>query len=142
MGKYAELSFGGGCLCAVFFTFKHNFIGYGYHCFQRCFEGTSGSFDKQNLLGNDVKKCHILLWVDSTTFKPAPPLDSIIQDRTFQGLATCYPGYWRIEFPVSLLNLLQPVPSRIFIILKLKIICWRKFVSELFSFCIEHLPNR
>ena len=34
------------------------------------------------------------------------------------------------------------VPSRKFIILKLNIICWRKFVSELFSFCIEHLPNR
>ena len=57
MGRYAELSSDGGCAqCAVVSFFWHNFLGCGCLCFQRWFEGTSASFDKQNLSGNVTQK--------------------------------------------------------------------------------------
>ena len=53
-----------------------------------------------------------------------------------------------MEFSVPLLTLLQLqsylvacISSRIFIIPKLQNIYCRQFISELFSLCIEHLPN-
>ena len=53
-----------------------------------------------------------------------------------------------VTFPVPSQTLLQLqsylvpcISARIFIIPKLWNICWRKFISELFSLCIEHLPN-
>ena len=66
-------------------------------------------------------------------------------------LGNCYSGcWWRVEFRVPLLTLLQLqsclvpcISVRIFIIPKLQNFCWRTFIShgELFSLCIEHLPD-
>ena len=85
--------------------------------------------------------------MDSTTFKLAPFLG--FRSTGLYFLGTCYPGYrWRVEFPVPLLTLLQLqsylvpcISARIFIIPKLQNIHCRQFTSELFSLCIEHLPN-
>ena len=62
MGKYVELSIEGGCVpCTVVSLSWHNFLGCGCLCFQRWFDGTSVSFDKQNLSGNDM---HNKKWKD------------------------------------------------------------------------------
>ena len=92
---------------------------------------------------------NILLWarVESTTFTSAPSLR--LRSTRLYFLGSCYLGYrWRIEFSVPLPTLLQLqsclvpcISHRIFIIPKLRNICWKQFLSELFSLCIEHLPN-
>jgi hypothetical protein len=44
-----------GCAyCFIAFLNTTSLLGYGYHCFQSCFDGTSVSFDEQNSLGNDM----------------------------------------------------------------------------------------
>ena len=85
--------------------------------------------------------------MDSTRFKLAPSLGRRVIGLYYLG--TCLTGYrWRVEFSVRLLTLLQRqsylvpcISERTFIIPKLLNICWRKFISEFFSRCIEHLPN-
>ena len=85
--------------------------------------------------------------MDLTTFKLALPLGLLSTRLYFLG--TCWPGYrWGIEFSVPLPTLLQPksylahcISTRVFIIPRLLNIYWRKFISELFSLCIEHFPN-
>ena len=84
--------------------------------------------------------------MESTTFKSSPSLGRITR-LYFPG--TCYAGYWwRIEFSVPLLTLLQLqsclvpcISARIFIIPKLRSIRCKRFLSEVFSLYIEHLPN-
>ena len=95
----------------------------------------------------------MLLWargpVDSIagTFNLAPSLG--LRSTRLYFLGTCYRGYrWRIEFSVPLLSLSQLqsylvpcISTRIFIIPKLPNIRCKQFLSELFSLCIEHLPD-
>ena len=53
MGKYVELSSEGGCaLCTVVSPFWLNILGFDRFCFQHWFDGTTVSFDKQNVSGN------------------------------------------------------------------------------------------
>ena len=94
---------------------------------------------------------NILLWarvpVESTTFKPTPPLG--LRSVGLYFLGTFYPVYrWRIEFSVPLLSSLQLqsylvpcISARMFIIPKLQNIRCKQFPSELLSLCFEHLPN-
>ena len=86
-----------------------------------------------------------------TKFKLSKSIPSLVLHSTkLYSLGTCYPGYRTMEFSVPLLGLLQLqsylVPSscisaRIFTIPKLQNIHCTQFISELFSPCIEHLPN-
>ena len=76
------------------------------------------------------------------TFKPEPSLG--LRSTGLYFLGNCYSGcWWRVEFPVSLLTLLQLesylvpcISARRFIILKLQ-----NTYCELFCLCIEHLPH-
>ena len=92
---------------------------------------------------------NILLWawVESTTLKSAPSLR--LRSTGLYFLGSYYAGYrWGIEFSVPLPTLLQLqsclvpcISARIFIIPKLQNILCKWFLSELFSLCVEHLPN-
>ena len=93
-----------------------------------------------------MKGWRILLWtrVESTTFKMETSLG--IRSTRLYSLGSCWPRcWWRVEFPVPLLTLLQLqsylvpcISVRIFIIPKLRNICCE--LSSL-RLCIEHLPH-
>ena len=89
MGKYALLSSEGGCaLCIVFSLFWHNFLGCDCLCFQRVFDGTSVSFDEQNLSRNVM---HNETWMDDVSYYPWTQsllLDSRSTAQDFLGVAT------------------------------------------------------
>ena len=95
MGKYDELSSEGECaLCTVGSLFWHNFLGCGCLSFQRRLDGTSVSFDKQDLSGNVM---HNKTWKDvdyyyqwtllRSTWSYPLLSGSAVQDCTFLGVA-------------------------------------------------------
>ena len=96
VGRYAELSFEGGCrLMYIVSFFWNNFLGRRCLCFQRRLDETTVSFDKQNLSGNVMSK---KTWKDvdyyyewtlpRSTWTYPLLFDSAVQDGTFMGVAS------------------------------------------------------